>query len=686
APEQIRGEPVTTMTDVYSLGVVLFELLTDMRPYRLKRQTDAEWEEAILTADPQRPSTALLRKDDMAGDPQSLRRRARVLAGDLDNIVLKSLAKRPEQRYPSVEAFALDLQRYRDGKPVQARRQSVGYRLRKYTHRNRWSLATALLVALVLSTALGIVAWQAQQAVQEAARAQALQDFMVGLFERAGRDNDDGKLDVRQLLDTGVQRGARELARQPVARAELYGVIARLHLGLGDYHQARELLDRQAAIISFLDDDAPAGLRMESATDRGRASRLLGDEAACIEVMRPLQPLVLREEQQLPAQSAEFDAQLGRCHRGIGDQAAARPLFERALALRRDPLNDTSGIAENLADLADLDSDRGEAATALRGYRLALTQLQASVGERHPLAINLRRRACAMERSLGRTALAEADCRRALDLALALRGSEHPETVDASRQLAALLVDQGRLREAEAAYRASRAWLVARLGPDHDSVARDDNSLAIIAWERGDIPAALHALDHAIAVRRQRDNPLDLAGVLFNKAMVLADVGRDREARTLLLEARALRVARLGGAHPLVGDTDRLLGEVDAALGIAPARGELARALESTRAGYGPMHPHTRRAELSLAAFDARHGDAAALARLDTLARLAQGDIELRKVAWLATADAATLRCHGRQRAAALTSLQSLDAAVAASQPEGGAVVRAVAAARTECG
>ncbi|MHB8912251.1 MAG: serine/threonine-protein kinase, partial [Lysobacter sp.] len=188
APEQIRGEPVTTMTDVYSLGVVLYELLTDTKPYRLKRASDAAWEEAILAVDPLRPSQSVLRRtegtdanqadadarDGGEVDGPALRRHARQLAGDLDNIVLKALSKRPEQRYPSVEALAQDLQRHEAGRPVQARSQSVGYHARKYLRRHRWSLATGLLVATVLSLALAIVAWQARQAVAEANRAQAL--------------------------------------------------------------------------------------------------------------------------------------------------------------------------------------------------------------------------------------------------------------------------------------------------------------------------------------------------------------------------------------------------------------------------------------------------------------------------------------------------------------------------------
>src|SRR4249919_3935637 len=656
APEQIRGEPVTTMTDVYSLGVVLYELLTDAKPYRLKRQSDAEWEEAILSVDPIRPSQAMSRNEHEASDPHLWRRRARAIAGDLDNIVLKALAKRPEQRYPSVEALALDLQRFREGKPVQARRQSLGYRVRKYVHRHRWALATALLVMVVLTTALGIVAWQARQAVQEAGRAQALQDFVVGLFEHAGEGSNDGRLDVRQLLDAGARRGERELARQPAARAELFGVIARLRLGLGDYRQALALLEREAVIVDSLGEAAPAGLRLESSTDRGRALRMLGAQHACIDAMRPQAELAQREQQQLPLQVAEFYSQLGRCHRAAGEPASARAVFERALALRRDPGNDGVGSAETLADLAALDNDAGHGPEALRGYRKALAQLRASAGPRHPMAVDLLRNICALERSAGAIGIAEHECGAALALSLSLHGAANPITVDARRQLAAIQVAQGRLREAEAAYRDSRAWLVARLGPDHQSVARDDNSLAMIAFERGDIPAALPWLDQSIAIRREqgRAGSLELAAVLFDKAMVQHEAVQDIPARLLLEEALQLRKAQLGSAHPLIGDTLRLLGEVDAALSDPQrARAELESAVRLTRAGYGPQHPHTRRAELSLAWFDAGRAPATGLRQLDALAALPQRDNESREVAWLAGAHAAALRCHRGQRAQA---------------------------------
>src|SRR5690606_33262118 len=137
---------------------------------------------------------------------------------------------------------------------VHARPQSLAYRMRKYVGRHRWALATASIVSLVLVAALGIVGWQARQAINENARAQAMQSFVVALFENAGSVPPSTPLVVRQLLASGVQRVDRELSGQPAVHAELLGLIARLRIGLGDYDEALRLLQRQAGIIDAIAD------------------------------------------------------------------------------------------------------------------------------------------------------------------------------------------------------------------------------------------------------------------------------------------------------------------------------------------------------------------------------------------------------------------------------------------------
>lgn len=685
APEQIRGEPVTTMTDVYSAGVVLYELLTDRKPYRLKRQTDAEWEEAILAADPERPSLALARNAEVERTP-ALRRRVRDIAGDLDNIVLKALAKRPEQRYASIEALALDLERYLDGRPVLARPQSMAYRVRKYMHRHRWALGTGMLVALVLVAALGVVAWQARQAIQEASRAQAMQDFVVGLFEQAGEVRDARNLDVRTLLKAGVERGESELARQPIARAELFGVIARLRLGLGDYPEAYALLQRQSRIVDAL-GNAPVGLRLGAATGLGRADLLMGRARDCATAMQPLQELAVAHQEAFPVHASEFYSQLGRCRRASGERAAARILFQRALTLRRKSTGEEAGVVENLADLASLDADTADLGAALRGYRGALAQLREKLGPRHPLAIELLRNLCSIERSAGNVTAADRDCAEGLALARSLHGEGHPASIDALRQMAAIRVDQGRFREAEQAFVQTRAWLFARLGPDDRNVARDDNSLGIIAWERGQARAAVAYLDRSIATLRRLPRPNNLSGVLFNKAMVLLESGQPRQALALAQESRALREAEDGPQHPLIGTNDRLIGEAQAALGKpVEARLRLHQAVLLLRNGYGDDHPHTRRARLSLARQRMHDGEtAAALREFESIAALPGQDAETAKLRWRARGYIAETHCRGNDTARGRGELQALETELAQAWPEGGELVRDIARLRTAC-
>ncbi|MCI4569220.1 serine/threonine-protein kinase [Lysobacter sp. CFH 32150] len=686
APEQVRGEVVTTMTDVYALGVVLYELLTDAKPYRLKRQTDAEWEEAILLVDPLKPSQTLQRAADDTVGPEAaaLKRRARIIAGDLDNIVLKTLAKRPEQRYPSVEALALDLQRYQAGRPVQARPQSVSYRLRKYLQRHRWAIGMAVLVTAVLSTALAIVAWQARQAVQEAARAQAMQAFVASLFEGAGNASGGAPMDLRDLLDAGIVRADRELGRQPRARAEIYGVIARIRHGLGDYREAQDLLQRQTGIVATL-TDLPPSLRLESATQRGATQLALNQHQACVNGMQPLLDNAQREQAQLPVQVANFYSQLGRCRRANGERNTARLLFERSLALRKDPLGDDVGVIENLFDLANLHGDSGDSAAAMRGYRGALAQLRQEVGERHPLAIELQQRIGMLQREQSNIAAAGEAFDAALSLSAELLGERHPTTLELRRQRGGVYMEQGWFDAAERELESANRQLVERLGDKHADVGRSFHTLGMVAWERGELQAAQRDMKRAVTIWRATHSRELLARGLVDYAQLLHAQGRQREAMTLIAEARDLRVQLVGKDHQRVGDIDRIYGELLAADGHhAEALERLTQALRLTRDGYGPAHVRTHVAELALAREQARE-NVAALARIEAIAVLPGKGNETDRLRWQARAYLAEARCRNGLAVQARSELDALEAELRVALPEGGRLPREVAAIRDAC-
>jgi len=232
APEHAGGRPVGTASDVYSLGIVLYELLTDGRPYAVGRHDAASLEDAILRAAVPAPSTR-------APDPVT----ARALRGDLDTIVGKALRKRASDRYPSVESFAADLQRHLDGEPVLAQAPSWRYRAAKFARRHRWPLAAIGMVAASLVVGLGSAVWQARLARQEAARAEQARQFIASVIAQARpRQGSGGAVLAADLLVAAGERLDRELASDPRAAAELGVAIGEGLSNLGEPQRGEALL------------------------------------------------------------------------------------------------------------------------------------------------------------------------------------------------------------------------------------------------------------------------------------------------------------------------------------------------------------------------------------------------------------------------------------------------------------
>ena len=238
APEQFSGGVITTATDVYALGVVLYELLSDVRPPRSNATA-----EIADRAEPPPPSAAL------ATTTGSFGRRA--LRGDLDRIALTALAADPQRRYPSAEALAADVQRFLDGQPIGAQRGSRWYRFRKFARRNRYALAAAVSIIIVCIAAAAISLHQAQLAREQARQAAAVQHFMSGVFAQANPDENKGEpISARQLLEKGEEQLAR-MSAQPALRLNVTAMLAQLYGDLGDYTRAETLL--KAALADSAD-------------------------------------------------------------------------------------------------------------------------------------------------------------------------------------------------------------------------------------------------------------------------------------------------------------------------------------------------------------------------------------------------------------------------------------------------
>ena len=284
APEQVRGEPISTATDVYQLGVVLFELLAGHRPFALEGRTPAEVERLVCETQPERPSTLVaVPPPDGDADPAAVAaaRRAsperlrKALHGDLDRIVLKALRKEPARRYASAAELVADVERFLGGRPVSARPDSLGYRVQTFVRRNRWGVAAAAaFLVLLLGYAVTVSVQQARTAAerdraeQEAAEAEAVSAFLLALLVEGDPQADEPRQTaaIQGLLRAAQDRLEGAFTDQPRVRAELYAILGWTHVRALMLQEAEPLLQR--ALAEYRTLGGSDGLWLEDVTFR----------------------------------------------------------------------------------------------------------------------------------------------------------------------------------------------------------------------------------------------------------------------------------------------------------------------------------------------------------------------------------------------------------------------------------
>jgi serine/threonine-protein kinase len=578
APEQIRGEPVTTAADVYVLGAVLYELLTGDRPARNGSVNHSAAGDAFVPAPPSQAIRRRLASKD-SGDEGAVAkaaaargttpgRLARQLEGDIDRVVLKALQPEPERRYGSAEQFGDDIDRLLEGRPVLAQPDTLIYRARRFAGRHRIGVVmTVALCVIALSFAI-IAALQARavaierdRAKLEATRAARVTELLGELFKLAEPGAATGQsISARQLLDEGRARIASELAGDPPMQAALFNVVGRLYSNLALHDTAIEIF-RQA--LSLERQDRPEGSLTQAETMHWLAELYVrkNDYASAERLLRDA--LMLRQSLGAPADDVASTLEaLGRALSFTGRHAEAEVPLQQAVVIRRQEKTSPGKLMSSLNELAVTLHRRGDMKTSEALFREAVEvgrNIAGSSPDKVTSLLNLARLVYQFDRDAPR---AEALYRETLAMARAIYPEDHEDIGTILTELARVVRDEGRLEEAEAMSRESMGIFTRLFGLRHRETMISSQTLASILGARG-------ALDEAERLLREA---LTTAQLLFKDGRPMT-LGAQRllagvlDERRKFVEARMLRHEELAAALKAFGPVDVYVALALAGLG-----------------------------------------------------------------------------------------------------------------------
>jgi serine/threonine-protein kinase len=521
SPEQILGKSVTTASDVFSLGVILFELLTNEKPFYFEGKSLEEIIKTVSQGEPSLPSRVVRSRQ-----PEGAARQ-RQLRGDLDNIILKALQKDPLRRYPSVAEFANDIERHLARLPVAARPNTLSYRASRFYQRNKIAVSATALVIVALIVGLGIALRQYSNARRENAKAEAVNAFLQKMLKAPNSQSGDAgkgyQTTVNEILADAERRlDGSELSQQPEVRAELRRVIGAGYAEVGNYaageRNLRQALSEQTQSYG---NGSPKLLRVEFNLAGLFLAKADYEEADKIYTQRFS---LLRQEFQAGNIEAEFFVvSLGNyalLRRARGDSLMAEALLREDLVLSSQYSVKAQGdFAGTFLTLILLDQGK---------FNEAAERQQAAV---------------ARYRTLPANETAE------FGAALTLLGSILMEKGD-------LTAADANLREAETLYRKL-------LGPNHISLYDNLRLQAQVSYLAGKYPEGLERINQVLENYRQNSNPkyISFATALTVKGLILNKLGSREEAEAVLREAVKLREENLPEKHFMTALSKGALGE-----------------------------------------------------------------------------------------------------------------------------
>lgn len=617
SPEQVRGQPITTASDVYVLGVLLYKLLAGVGPFVIASARLVDIERAICEAAPPVPSHAVPDGDSAQAHAISeargtgVRRLRRILEGDLDNIVCMAMRKEPERRYGSAEQLAGDIRRYLQGKPVIARKDTLAYRSAKFVTRHWLPVAAgALVFFLILAFTVTTyeqsvriaaerdrVAEQREAAEHERARAEEVSTFLVDLFKLSDPEvNRGNQVTARELLDSSIKRLHDTFKDQPATKAALLATLGEVYDSLGQYQDAVPILRESLELQQQSKDRSHVDALLELGRVLFKSGNLQGAEIPLQEALRVSQ----REFGAADLESGRALWVLGQLRHLQGKFGGAIDLYKRALDILETTQAPATEVARLLDNMAQDYERQQQWVLAKQTYERALAIDQRVLGNDHPRVASHLQNLAIVAQNMGDLKRAESLYREAIASEERAFGNRHPETAATQGNYALLLEREGRLAEAEPLLRDALEVALKVWGADNYNVGYARVSLAMVLHDEGRLSEAESEFRQALAIydKSLPPNHPYRATALSHLARILVDRGKAQEALPLSDQSVAIWSANFPASHPLAAQGHAIHGYVLSRLGRRrEAADELAAAVPILMAAWGSDDPNVRRAQ-----------------------------------------------------------------------------------------